>query len=289
MSIEAFIATAWKDHADHPEEVASRLAAALPLLQSAADVAPFAAIVTHVFGEHLARWNAGIELLRSLRAVVPNGTNPAASRAIDRSIAILQYATNAAPALTDLPTEDQAIVLATSASALAAQREFGRALDAYAQALRVAARGLPPGSPALRSLAVAGNNLAASLEEKPDRDARETRGMVAAAEGGLKYWRAAGTWLEHERAEYRLAKSLLQAGTHAEAILSAQRCVDICEANDAPASERFFGCAVLAVAQRCAGNQPAFEVSRQRALEQYAMIAADERAWCEADRQELEG
>jgi hypothetical protein len=288
MSIEAFIATAWQDHADRPEEVAERLAAAVPRLQSAADVAPFAAIVTHVFGEHLARWDAGIELLRSLQAVAPDGTNPAATRAIDRSIAILQYTANAAPAPADLSIEDRAIVLATSASALAAQREFGRAIDAYALALALAAPGLPPGSPALRSLAVAGNNLAASLEEKPDRDPRETQGMVTAAEGGLKYWQVAGTWLEHERAAYRLAKSLLQAGSHAQAILSARRCVDICEANDAPAFERFFGYAVLAIAARRAGDRPAFESSRQRALLQYAMIAADERPWCEADRRELE-
>lgn len=215
--------------------------------------------------------------------------NPAASRAIDRSIAILKYAANAEFPLTHLATEDQVIVLATSASALAAQREYGRAIDAYAFALRLAAPGLPPRSPALRSLAVAGNNLAASLEEKPDRDPGETEGMVAAAEGGLKYWQAAGTWLEHERAEYRLAKSLLQAGASANAILSAQRCVALCEANDAPAFERFFGYAVLAVAQRRDRDRPAFEASRQRALEQYAMIAADEREWCASDRQDLEG
>ena len=44
---------------------------------------------------------------------------------------------------------------------------------------------MPDGSPALRALAVGGNNLAATLEEKPDRDARETRGMVDAARAAL--------------------------------------------------------------------------------------------------------
>ena len=43
MSIEAFIAAAWKDHADRPEEVADRLAGALALPQLPADVPPFAA------------------------------------------------------------------------------------------------------------------------------------------------------------------------------------------------------------------------------------------------------
>lgn len=112
--------------------------------------------------------------------------------------------------------------------------------------------------------------------------------MVAAAEAGLEYWQLAGTWLEHERAEYRLAKSLLQAGFPAKAVHAAQRCVDICEANEAPAFERFFGDAVLAIAERRAGNLPGFEAARRRALEQYAMIAADERSWCETDRRALE-
>ena len=111
--------------------------------------------------------------------------------------------------------------------------------------------------------------------------------MVVAAEGGLKYWKLAGTWLEHERAEYRLARSLLQAGEPARAAASARRCIDVCEANDAPAFERFFGWAVLAIAQRSQGDIPAFEASRQQALGQYAMIAPDDQKWCDAERKEL--
>jgi hypothetical protein len=288
MNIESFIEEAWKDHADRTEEVAARLAGAVPMVQSPVHVARFAAIVTHVYGEHLARWEAGVDLLQSLRPVALTGAESAASRAVDRSIATLRYSANAKPALANLSIEDQAAVLATSASTLAARREHGRAIDAYAAALQLAAPGLPTASPAIRALAVAGNNLAASLEEKTDRDPQETRGMVAAAEGGLKYWQAAGTWLEHERAEYRLAKSLLQAGASAQAVMAARRCVDICEANDAPAFERFFGCAVLALAERRDGNHSAFEAARLRALEQYAMIVPDEAPWCESDRRELD-
>jgi hypothetical protein len=74
---------------------------------------------------------------------------------------------------------------------------------------------------AQRALAAAGNNLAAGLEEKPDRDAAGTAGMVAAAQAGVECWRRAGTWLEHERAEYRLARSLLAAGQAADAAMAA--------------------------------------------------------------------
>jgi len=111
--------------------------------------------------------------------------------------------------------------------------------------------------------------------------------MVAAAEGGLRYWRLAGTWLEEERAEYRLARSLLQAGNPASAVEHASRCVDICAANDAPPFERFFGYAVLAIAHARAGDGAAQATARRLALDQYAAVAPDEKRWCEADRNEL--
>ena len=288
MTMEAFVDAAWQDHADRPEEVADRLAGVLPQLQAAADIPPVVRLVTHVFGEHLARWNAGVDLLMALRELPCGNADPEIARAIDRNIAGLRYAGGADAALAHLSTEDRIAAVAIAASALAGTRDFGRAVAAYEEALRLAEPGLPSGSPALRALAVAGNNLAASLEEKPDRDAAQSRHMVAAAEGGLKYWKLAGTWLEHERAEYRLARSLLLADAAARAVDAAQRCVDVCDANDAPAFERFFGWAVLAVAQRRVGDQPAFAASRQRALDQYAMITPDDRQWCAAERKELE-
>ena len=111
--------------------------------------------------------------------------------------------------------------------------------------------------------------------------------MVAAAEGGLRYWRLAGTWLEEERAQYRLARSLLQAGNPADAVLHARQCVDVCTANDAPPFERFFAYAVLAIAQARCGDGPAHAVARQLALDQYAKVAPDERQWCKAEIDEL--
>jgi hypothetical protein len=69
--------------------------------------------------------------------------------------------------------------------------------------------------------ATGGNNLAVSLEGRSPRSAYETQGMLMAAEGALQYWKQAGTWLEEERAEYRLARSRLQAGETAAAVQSA--------------------------------------------------------------------
>jgi tetratricopeptide (TPR) repeat protein len=257
------------------------------LLESPADIAPFVRIVTHVYGEHLARWSAGVALLESLRGRAPVNADPGAAGAITRSVAALRYAGNLDPSLAQLSNDDRIVALATAASALAAQLGWKRAIAAYEEALRLAEPGLPPGSPALRALAVAGNNMAASLEQKPDRDPAETRGMVVAAEGGLRYWRLAGTWLEEERAEYRLARSLLQAGDPAAAAEHARRCVDLCAANDAPPFESFFGYAVLAVAHARGGNDAAHATARQLALDQYALVAPDEQQWCEPELNEL--
>jgi tetratricopeptide (TPR) repeat protein len=287
MSIDEFIATAWNDHGDHPEEVADRLAGALDRLVSPADIPPFARIVTHVYGEHLGRWSAGVALLESLRGRVPVDGDPGVAGAITRSVAALRYAGNLDSPLAHLSTDDRIAALATAASALAAQLGWRRAITTYEEALRLAEPGLPSGSPALRALAVAGNNMAASLEEKSDRDSVETRGMVVAAEGGLRYWRLAGTWLEEERAEYRLARTLLQAGDPAAAVEHARRCVDICGANDAPPFERFFGYAVLAIACARSGDGAAHATARQLALDQYALVAPDEKQWCEPELNEL--
>ncbi|MBS1911362.1 MAG: hypothetical protein JST22_05195 [Bacteroidetes bacterium] len=287
MSFDTFISNAWNDHGNHPEEVADRLANSLGTIETAADIPRFAGLVTHVYGEHLGRWSDGRVLLESLRNHPAWDGGPAVTASVTRGIAVLDYAGGANISLDHLAVDDRIAVLATASTAFVGQGNFRKAIAAYAQATELAEPGLPPGSPALRSLAVGGNNLAAALEEKSNRDDVESAGMVEAARGGLKYWKLAGTWLEEERAEYRLARSLMQAGDYHAAVESAGRCVEVCDAHQAPAFELFFGHAVLALAQRGAGNQEAFQAERHSALEQYALVSEDDRVWCAGDLKEL--
>lgn len=284
---DTFLEAAWADHADRADAVADRLGASLHFVQTAEQVARYAALVTHVFGEHLGNGARGIALLESLGALRAAADSSDATRALARNIAALRHAAGDPVESAALPPEDRVSALATGASICAARSDFAQALEAYAEALREADAGLAEASPALRALAVAGNNLAAALEEKKDRDPRETAGMVDAAAGALKYWKLAGTWLEEERAEYRLARSLLQAGAAAAAAASARRCVEVCERHDAPAFERFFGHAVLALAQRGAGDPAAFEASRARARDWFEQVSNEERPWCAAELEEL--
>ncbi|HEX7435247.1 MAG TPA: hypothetical protein VF308_00925 [Caldimonas sp.] len=286
---DTFLEAAWADHADRADAVADRLGASLHFVQTAEQVARYAALVTHVFGEHLGNGARGIALLESLGALRAAADSSDATRALARNIAALRHAAGDPVESAALPHEDRVSALAMAASICAARSEFAKGLDAYAEALRQADAGLLEGTSALRALAVAGNNLAAALEEKKDRDPRETARMVDAAREVLKHWKLAGTWLEEERAQYRLARSLLQAGAAEAAADSARRCVEVCERHDAPAFERFFGHAVLALAQRGAGDPVAFEASRAQARDWFEQVSNEERPWCDAELKELAG
>jgi tetratricopeptide (TPR) repeat protein len=288
MTFDAFIEIAWNEHGDRPREVADRLAASLHLVKEPQHIPPFARLLSHVFGEHLGQWHRGVDLLESLRGLPAFDGSASVAGALNRSIATLRYASGESASLESLSAEDKAFALAGAAAALAGRAEFKQALAAYSEALQLASAGLPSGSPAIRSLAIGGNNLAAALEEKKERDAVETEGMVAAALGGLQYWKLAGTWLEEERAEYRLTRSLMQAGDPERAIASAERCIDVCRRNNAPAFEEFFGYVALALAQRAAADRNSFEASRKRALDLFEKIPEAERHWCESDLKAIE-
>lgn len=288
MSIDAFLQAAWADHADHPQDVAERLAASVHLLQAPGHFAPFVHLATHVYGEHLGQWQRGVEQLESLRELPALGGDAVASAALARGIAALRYASGDTAAVDALPAEDRIRALATASSALSERDDITRAITAYTEALQIGEAGLPAGSPAIRALAVGGNNLATTLERKSGRTVHETRAMLTAAQAALKSWKQAGTWLEEERAEYRLARSRLQAGEAAAAQLSAQRCVDICKLNDAAAFEHFFAHAVLALACRAAGNADAFRLERQAAMGHFEQLADDEKEWCRDECKELQ-
>lgn len=286
MTFDELIDGAWRDHADHPEAVADRLAVAHSTVVAAEQVPPYSRIVAHVTGEHLGQWERGIGLLDTLRRAPAFAAAPVALDALRRDIATLRYGAGDTAALAGLGDEDRARVLANAASALAGRAEADRALAAYAEAVTLSPA-LPAGSPSFRALAIAGNNIATKLERLPARSVPQTQGMVAAAQGGLAFWRIAGTWLEEERAQYRLARSHLAAGDPAAAVEAGKLCAQVCLAHDAPAFERFFAYAVLASALRHAGRLADYAEMREEALAWFARVPEAERAWCEADLAEL--
>ena len=85
-------------------------------------------------------------------------------------------------------------------------------------------------------------------------DLAETELMLLAAKTGRRYWEVAGTWLEVERAEYRLAMSLLAAGHPKAALVQAKLCVAICEDHGVIPYDHFFGWVATATASYRSGD-----------------------------------
>jgi hypothetical protein len=287
MTFDAFLDDAWSDHAERPQAVADRLMTAMAQPQTADDIVQLGRLAAHVFGEHLGQWQRGIEFLDTLRDLPAGAGSAVVDTSLARAITTLRYASGDATAVETLSPEDRACVLAGAAQALIGRDEPARGTAAFEAALALGERGLPAGSPALRALAAAGNNIAVTLEQKAQRAPADTRTMVTAAQAGLRYWKQAGTWLEEERAQYRLARTLLAAGRADEAIAAAQACLHVCTCNAAPAFERFFGHAALAVARRAVGDRAAFEAARADALAAFEQVPDDLKAWCDRERAEL--
>ena len=285
---DAFIESAWETHAEQTREVADRLAASLHRVEAAEQMPRYAGLVSHVYGEHLGDTAAGIALLERLGASTVGQGHPAAQQAVARHIAALRHVAGEPTTMDGLQGAERVGALAAAAAVHAGREAFDVALATYRQALHGAESGLPADSPAIRALAIGGNNLAAALEEKPDRTPTQTAGMVDAARAALAHWKRAGTWLEEERAEYRLANSLLQAGSPAAAVESARRCVAICTQQTAVPFERFFGHAVLALTLRASGDAAGFESERAQARACFNEVAADDRGWCEPELEKLE-
>lgn len=287
MNLNDFLQEAWRDHGDDSQGVADRLQGSIHLITTAQDFAPYARLVTHVFGEHLMQLQQGVSLLTTLRSVPAFDGSAEAAGPLVRSIATLQFSGGDVNALAELSDEDRVSALAGASGIFMGRKEFDLAAQTLEQALAAAQRDWPAGSPVYRALAVAGNNLAIALEEKKDRSPQQTQSMLAAAQTGLTYWKLAGTWLEEERAEYRLTRSLLQAGDAQAAVEAARRCLAVCQRNDAPAFELFFAHAVLALACRAGGDASGFADHRNAALHSYREVPEDEQSWCSQELREL--
>ena len=91
------------------------------------------------------------------------------------------------------------------------------------------------------------------------------------------------SWLEAERADYRLSHCWRVAGDAAQALAHAQACLDTVMAQPgAPALERFFGHEALALACQAAGDGAGLAASRTAMQQAFDELAADDQAWCRA-------
>lgn len=287
MNFNEFLDLAWNDHATQSAQVAARITEGIELISQGDQIPQMVHLVTHVVGEHLGQWDEGIKTLQMLKLLPSFESGSESDKAIIRSIASLELASGKRSSVADLPKSDQIRVLAVAASALCEQKSVTNAHTYFQQAIEIAQSALPKEDPANRALAVAGNNLACALEEKASRNSAETDLMILAAQAGRNFWEVAGTWLQVERAEYRLSQTYLKAGDLVRSLEHAQTCLEIAQENNAPSLEFFFGYEALALAERARGNAIGYSKAAQQVKSYFDKLSDDDKSWCEASLKKL--
>lgn len=288
VGFDDWLGRAWDDHVDDPEAVAARLESEGSLRAAGdGDLSALATLAHHVHGEHLGTLEAGRALLARLATHgLAGDTTRASCRRLDASLRLTAAATGAGaavPGATDpragLGASDRVRVTALAAGNLAL-RDTARSGALLREALEAARRsGLADDDPAVRALAVTGNNLASTLEELPARSPEQVELMVLAAATAREAWGRAGSWLETERAEYRMAKTWLAAGDASLASEHARACLAIVQANGELPLEAFFAWEALArcaAARRDVAGQAQALASARAAFDE---LDAGDRSW----------
>lgn len=281
----SFLEQAWNTHADNPAGVAARLPLALPMLQSEDDLLALLNLGLHVWGEHLGAWQPGLAWLQTLNGLPQEGERSRA--ALARGQACLLLCEGGADLRPTLQASDRCRCTAMAACYLG-QRDAARAQALLHQACDDAAA-LPDGDPALRTLASFSNNLAGTLQELPQRSEAQTRLMLDAAERAHRTWARAGTWLEVERADYRLSLCWLAAGDPRLALRHAQRCDALVREHGSVPLEAFFAAEVLARAAVALGDGRALADARDQAERQFKALEPGDQGWCQATLDQVRG
>ncbi|HEV8246265.1 MAG TPA: hypothetical protein VGP93_10880 [Polyangiaceae bacterium] len=288
MDFDAFLNKAWEDHAGDAAEVAKRLPEGLRLIGQAEQIPGYVQLAAHVFGEHLGKWQEGVELVERARSLPCFAGSPDAEGSVRSAIATLKLAESDQRAVLEpLSRSERVRVLAVAAAALLGQNQVPRAAAYFADALALAAE-LGKEDPAQRALAVTANNLASALERKSGRTSEECELMLLAARSARKHWEMAGTWTNVERAEYRLARSYLEAGLPDDALEHARQCIAICRQNSAEPAELFWGFECLARAELARNNEAGFAAALEQAKSHLEQVGESGRSFCVKGFAELE-
>jgi hypothetical protein len=280
MDFDAQMSQAWTDHAVDARAVATRLPALAELAASEPQLERVIGLAAHVHGAHLGDWPGGRAALQGLRAHTAYRDDDSSGQALRRALAAFALCADASAPPQELSASDQIRVHAMVAEHLV-DHDVPRAASMLRQALALAERsGLPDSDAMHRAIAVAANGLACAMEEKPDRSADERALMILAAQSARHHWERAGTWLNVERGEYRLAMTWLQAGDLAQARSHAQRCLEIVAANDGAALEQLFGWEALGLVERAAGNATGHARALAKARAAFDALSPEDQGWC---------
>ncbi len=285
MTFEEYLNDAWSRHGSESPELLDNFKKQFSLIHSTDEINQMGHLIAHVSGEHMGQWGRGIQLLNELRdhpqAVDKSGLN--------RFIAALALGDDKNFSLEDFSNSDRVRIYSMTASALAAQNEIVRAGLYLDQAEKLCHSVLDKKDPAHRNLAIAGNNLASALEEKPSLSHEEINLMIHAAFLARKFWEIAGTWLEIERAEYRLAKTFLKADILDKAYSHAERCLEMISQHGNDPLEQFFGMEVMGQIEDARKNHLGREEAVKCMKEAFAKMAPEDQQWCKETLEKMAG
>lgn len=281
MEFKQYIDNAWDIHATETKSVFDSLGDGEKLIVANENIPVLARLITHVCGDHLGAWKIGIDKLNNLKNN-PHYINSTESEfAILRSIATLQICSGELKDLACFSVSDQVRIMAQAAGMISEHGEISRATDFFKHSLEIANRGLEKADPAHRALAVTGNNLACTFEEKKDRSELETELMILAAKTGRKFWEIAGGPSEVASAEYRLSQSYLQASQIEKSFEHAKLSVEACEANKCSILDFFFAYEALALAEKARSNENGYSKAVDKVKFYFEKLSEDDKKWCQ--------
>lgn len=191
-------------HDDEPERAAAGLRQLDPAALPADRLPLLAFLYIHVLGEKLGHWNEAADRLEQLRtgrtdaplAVTAHCATAAhlAGRTANPALASLAEGGGAAAAQTLIRLNALALRPPTSGGALAGELER----------LAVASEALAVDGVLNQRLAIAFNNATSQLLDTTSApvEAPQAAALLAGSAAALRFWRAAGTWVNLERALY---------------------------------------------------------------------------------------
>lgn len=276
MKFNEYLQNAWSEHSTDSKKIASEFKDHFKYMETDDDVMSMARLIVHVCGEHLGDWEHGISLLKKLK----NNATIKDKNEMNRNVAILNLGNFPDTKLDNFNHSDQCIIYAQTASALANLGGIKNADKFYRLACQLADDFLNKDDSAIKILAMSGNNIATNLELKKNRNEKENDLMLFSAKKAHLFWGMCGTWLEKERAEYRLGKTNLQLNNFEAAMTHADECLNIIISNKAPPLEAFFAYELKCLIHHAEKNKEAFSRSLDLMKREYDSLNIDEIKWC---------
>jgi tetratricopeptide (TPR) repeat protein len=274
-TFKEYLENAWSTHATEPKKIADEFKLNFNLMNSEDDVMSMAGLIVHVCGEHLGNWEQGIELLKKLKNNAPIKDK----EQMKRFVAILNLGNNPNISIEEFSPSDQIRICSGTSSALASLGGVKNAEKLFSKAVELAAN-ITKEDPANKALAIAGNGIATSLEEKESRKPNEVDLMILAAHTARKHWEIAGTWMEVERAEYRLSQTYLKAEQAVKSLEHAEKCLAIINENGDVPLELFFAYEALVLANKATNNEIGQKSSIYGMEMAFDKLSEADKSWC---------